>query len=89
MGLSAPDLPPVPGKAYAVGRSYEYVRHGTMSILAGIDLHSGHVFANVEERHRSVEFIALLKQLDEHYPKEAIIRVVGINSRSHLPSALS
>ena len=43
IGLTAPDLPPVPGKAPAVGRDYEYVRRGTVSILAGIDLHSGHI----------------------------------------------
>ena len=84
IGLTAPDLPPVPGKASNVGRDYEYVRHGTVSILAGIDLHSGHIFANVEERHRSVEFIALLKQLDEHYPPEAIIRVVLDNHSAHI-----
>lgn len=84
IGLTAPDLPPVPGKASAVGRDYEYVRHGTVSILAGIDLHSGHIFANVEERHRSVEFIALLKQLDAHYPSEAIIRVVLDNHSAHI-----
>lgn len=84
IGLTAPDLPPLPGKASAVGRDYEYVRHGTVSILAGIDLHSGHIFANVEERHRSVEFIALLKQLDEHYPPEAIIRVVLDNHSAHI-----
>ena len=84
IGLTAPDLPPVPGKASAVGRDYEYVRHGTVSILAGIDLHSGHIFANVEERHRSVEFIALLKQLDEHYPQDAIIRVVLDNHSAHI-----
>jgi transposase len=84
IGLTAPDLPPVPGKAPGVGRDYEYVRHGTVSILAGIDLHSGHIFANVEERHRSVEFIALLKQLDAHYPEEAIIRVVLDNHSAHI-----
>ncbi len=84
IGLTAPDLPPVPGKASAVGRDYEYVSHGTVSILAGIDLHSGHIFANVEERHRSVEFIALLKQLDEHYPQDAIIRVVLDNHSAHI-----
>ena len=84
IGLTAPDLPPVPGKASAVGRDYEYVRHGTVSILAGIDLHSGHIFANVEERHRSVEFIALLQQLDEHYPQDAIIRVVLDNHSAHI-----
>ena len=84
IGLTAPDLPPVPGKAATVGRDYEYVRHGTVSILAGIDLHSGHIFANVEDRHRSVEFIGLLKQLDAHYPDDAIIRVVLDNHSAHI-----
>lgn len=84
VGLTAPDLPPVPGKVSAIGRDYEYVRHGTVSIIAGIDLHSGHIFANVEDRHRSIEFIALLKQLDEHYPPEAIIRVVLDNHSAHI-----
>ena len=84
IGLTAPDLPPVPGKAPSIGRDYEYVRHGTVSILAGIDLHSGHIFANVEDRHRSVEFIGLLKQLDAHYPEDAIIRVVLDNHSAHI-----
>ena len=84
IGLTAPDLPPVPGKAPTVGRDYEYVRHGTVSLLAGIDLHSGHIFANVQDRHRSVEFIGLLKQIDAHYPPEAIIRVVLDNHSAHI-----
>ena len=79
-----PDLPPVSGKATAVARDYEYVRHGTMSILAGIDLHSGHIFGNVEARHRSVEFIASLKRLDAYYAPEAIIRVVLDNHSTHI-----
>jgi transposase len=84
ISVTAPDLPPVPGKASSVSRDYEYVRHGTLSILAGIDLHSGHIFANVEDRHRSVEFIALLQQLDDHYPTQAIIRVVLDNHSAHI-----
>jgi len=84
LGLTAPDLPPVPGKAPAIGRDYEYVRHGTVSILAGIDLHSGHIFATVEDRHRSVEFIGLLKRLDAYYPPDAIIRVVLDNHSAHI-----
>ncbi len=84
IGLTAPDLPPVPGEYSATGRDYEYILRGTVSILAGIDLHSGHIFANVEDRHRSVEFIALLKRLDEYYPPEAIIRVVLDNHSAHI-----
>ena len=84
LGLTAPDLPPVPGKAATVSRDYEYVRHGTVSILAGIDLHSGHIFGNVEARHRSVEFIELLKRIDAYYPPGAIIRVVLDNHSAHI-----
>jgi transposase len=84
LGLRAPDRPPVPGKASAVARDYEYVRHGTVSILAGIDLHSGHIFGNVEARHRSREFIALLKRLDDYYAPAAIIRLVLDNHSAHI-----
>jgi transposase len=83
-GLTAPDLPPVPGREPSVSRDYEYVRHGTVSILAGIDLHTGHIFANVEDRHRSAEFIGLLKKIDAHYPPEALIRVVLDNHSAHI-----
>lgn len=84
IGLTAPDLPPVPGRASTLARDYEYVRHGTVSVLAGIDLHSGHVFAQVEDRHRSREFIDLLRSIDAYYPPEAIVRVVLDNHSSHI-----
>jgi transposase len=47
---TAPDLPPLPQKHPAVSRDHEYKRHGTLSILASLDLHDGHVVARVEER---------------------------------------
>jgi len=84
LGTTAPDLPPVPGKYCGIGRDHEYVRHGTLSILAALDLHTGEIIANVELRHRSVEFVALLRRLDEHYPPEAIIRVVLDNHSAHI-----
>lgn len=84
LATTAPDLPPVPGKHAGIGRDHEYVRHGTLSILAALDLHSGQIIAHVEPRHRSVEFIALLKRLDQHYPSEAVIRVVLDNHSAHI-----
>jgi transposase len=81
---TAPDLPPVPGKHPAVGRDHEYIRHGTLSILAALDLHNGHVIALVEERHRSLEFIALLKLLDAHYPPHCVLRLVLDNHSAHI-----
>ncbi|MEM1224039.1 MAG: IS630 family transposase [Verrucomicrobiota bacterium] len=80
----AAELPLVPGKHQGVGRDYEYERMGTLSLLAGIDLHSGHIHARVEERHRSREFIGLLRDLDEYYPADCRIRIILDNHSSHI-----
>lgn len=80
----APDLPPKPGKHKSVGRDYEYKRLGTVSILAALDLHDGKIIAQVHERHRSCEFIELLKELDAHYAPECTIRVVLDNHSAHI-----
>lgn len=84
LGVTAPDLPPVPGRHSAIGRDHEYVRHGTLSILAALDLHTGEILAEVEPRHRSREFIGLLKRLDSHYPEPATIRIVLDNHSAHI-----
>jgi transposase len=84
LGMTAPDLPLAPGQHANIGRDHECVRHGTLSIIAALDLHTGQIIANVEQRHRSVEFIALLRRLDKHYPSEAIIRIVLDNHSAHI-----
>jgi transposase len=81
---TAPDLPPVPGRHSSVGRDHEYVRHGTLSLLAGIDLLSGEVLGLVRKRHRSAEFIEFLKLADAHYPAGARIRIVLDNHSAHI-----
>src|SRR6202521_650508 len=81
---TAADLPPVPGKHPDVGRDHEYKRLGTCSILAALDLHEGHVTARVERQHRSREFIALLKDLDQYYPADCTIRIVLDNHSAHI-----
>lgn len=80
----APDLPPKPGKHKSVGRDYEYKRLGTVSILAALDLHDGKIIAQVHERHRSCEFIELLKELDARYAPECTIRVILDNHSAHI-----
>jgi transposase len=81
---TAPDLPPVPGKYPTVARDHEYQRLGTCSILAALDLHTGHVTGRVERRHRSREFIALLRDLDAYYPQHCTLRLVLDNHSAHL-----
>ena len=81
---TAPDLAPVPGQHARVGRDHEYVRHGTLSLLAGIDLWSGEVLGLVRDRHRSAEFIEFLRLADAQYPGEARIRMVLDNHSAHI-----
>ncbi len=81
---TAPDLPPVPGVHTSIGRDHEYIRHGTLSLLAGIDLLSGEVLGLVRERHRSAEFIEFLRLTDAHYPGQARIRIVLDNHSAHI-----
>jgi transposase len=80
----APDLPPVPGKHPSIGRDYEYKRHGVVSLLAAIDLLSGHVHGDVQDRHRSAEFTDFLKRLDHVYAPDIKIRMILDNHSSHI-----
>jgi transposase len=80
----APDLPPKPGLHKSVSRDYEYKRLGTVSILAALDLHTGKIIAQVHDRHRSMEFIELLKELDDYYPPQCTLRIVLDNHSAHI-----
>jgi transposase len=80
----AAQLQPVPGQYSTIGRDHEYKRLGTLSLLAGIDLHTGLITPLVCDRHRSKEFIRFLKELDKQYPKTWKIRVILDNHSSHV-----
>jgi transposase len=76
IATTSPDLPPEPGKHATFARDHEYKRHGTVSLLAGIDLLTGKVHALVKDRHRSREFIEFLKLLDIAYPTHTAIKLI-------------
>ncbi len=80
----AAQLKPVPGEHPTISRDSEYKRLGTVSLLGGIDLHTGEVHSLVRDRHRSREFIEFLNILDEKYPDDWIIRIVLDNHSSHI-----
>lgn len=84
IATTAPDLPPVPGKQRCFARDHEYERLGTLSLLAGIDLLSGKVYATVEDRHRSREFVAFLEKLDAAYPASTAIKIILDNHSAHI-----
>jgi transposase len=81
---TAPDLPPEPGVHATFARDHEYKRHGTVSLLAGIDLLTGQVHALVRDRHRSREFIEFLQLLDATYPAHTAIKLILDNHSAHI-----
>ena len=84
IATTAPDRPPLPGKSLTVMRDHEYKRHGTLTLMAGIDLFTGHVHALVKERHRSREFIEFLKLLNTADPADIAIEVILDNHSAHV-----
>ena len=67
-----------------MGRDHEYVRHGTLSLLAGIDLLTGAAHASVEERHRSREFVAFPQKLDPADPPATAIKLILDNHSAYI-----
>jgi transposase len=84
IGTTSVDLPAVPGKYPTIMRDYEYVRRGTLSLMAGIDLLTGMVHGLPVDRHRSREFVQFLKIVDSAYPKTATIRMILDNHSAHI-----
>ena len=64
-------------------RDYEYVRKGTLSLLAGIDLLTGEAIPLISESHKSSDFINFLKILDAKYPEGDSIRLILDNHSAH------
>ena len=84
IATTGPDLPPEPGRHACFARDHEYKRHGTVSLLAGIDLMTGQVHALVRDRHRSREFIKFLKLIDAAYPPATAIKLILDNHSAHI-----
>lgn len=66
-----------------VRRDYEYVRMGTLSLLAGIDLLTGEAIPLVSETHKSSDFVEFLRILDAKYPEGDTIRLILDNHSAH------
>jgi len=84
LGVTTPDRPPTPGQHPSHLRDYEYKRLGTVSLLAGLDLHTGRVIEEISNTHKSADFIGFLKKLDSAYPANQKIRLLLDNHSAHI-----
>ena len=51
---------------------HDYVRHGTLSLLAVLDIHTGRLYYACQTRHRHQEFLAFLRQRQHRSPTQTV-----------------
>src|SRR3954468_20810638 len=76
-----PVLPMMPG--IPERRTHSYVRHGTTSLFAALDVASGFVIGKCYKRHRASEFLDFLKQIDAHVPHSLDVHIIMDNYATH------
>ena len=81
LNRTAPVFPMLPGTPARA--SHDYVRHGTSSLYAALDLSTGKVIGSLHARHRSQEFLAFLKKIDAEVPADLDCHVVLDNASTH------
>jgi transposase len=78
-----PILPTTPAR-----RTHDYVRHGTSSLFAALDVASGQVISSLHRRHRHQEFLKFLRVIDTNVPAELEVHLVCDNYATHKTPAI-
>ena len=78
---TAPLLPMRPGQIER--RTHDYRRNGTTSLFAALDTATGKVIGRCHQRHRSIEFVKFLAQIDAAVPPDLDIHIVLDNYGTH------
>jgi transposase len=81
-----PLLPLRPGQVER--RTHDYVRHGTTSLFAALDVKAGTVLGRCFPRHRASEFRRFLDEIDATVPPDLDIHLVLDNSATHKTKAI-
>lgn len=71
------------GLGYVEGVTHDYVRHGTTTLFAALDVQSGQVITQCKARHRHQEFLAFLRHLDESVPPGLDLHLIIDNYATH------
>jgi transposase len=81
-----PVLPMMPGVPER--RTHSYVRHGTTSLFAALDVASGFVIGKCYKRHRAAEFLDFLKQIDAQIVEGLDVHIIMDNYATHKTAAI-
>jgi putative transposase len=71
------------GLGYVEGVTHDYVRHGTTTLFAALDIANGTVITQCKRKHRHQEYLTFLKQIDHEVPKDLDIHAIVDNYSTH------
>jgi len=78
---SQPMLPM--GLGYVEGVTHDYVRHGTTTLFAALDIANGTVMHRCHQYHRNGEFLQFLRLIDNNVPKDLDLHIILDNYSTH------
>jgi transposase len=64
-------------------RTFDYDRHGTLSLFAALDVATGRVIGKCHRKHRSKEFVEFLREIDVSVPAELDVHLIVDNYSTH------
>jgi transposase len=64
-------------------QTHTYFRNGTTSLFAALDVATGRVIGKCRRRHRSIEFVKFLQQIDDSIPQDLDVHVIIDNFSAH------
>ncbi|MGH9207699.1 MAG: IS630 family transposase, partial [Acidimicrobiales bacterium] len=75
---SSPVLPMMPGMPEK--RTHDYVRYGTTTLFAALDIATGLVISDLHPQHRAIEWKKFLQKIDKQVPAGLDVHIVADNS---------
>jgi transposase len=76
-----PGLPMKKGRAATM--THDYKRNGTTTLFAALNVLDGTVIAQCQQRHRHIEWLRFLRQIDRETPKEKTLHLIADNYATH------
>jgi transposase len=76
------------GLGYVEGVTHDYVRHGTTTLFAALDIANGTVITQCKRKHRHQEFLAFLKHIEQQVPQDLNIHAIVDNYGTHKHAAI-
>jgi putative transposase len=71
------------GLGYVEGVTHDYIRHGTTTLFAALDVATGKVLARCKKRHRHQEYLDFIRHIDANVPSDLSVHLVVDNYGTH------